>query len=425
MTVTQRPGRTRRHRSGGVLAAVALLAGAIAPAALISATSSVASADATHIINGDFPAGGPKIIDTGGIAPRSAFGGHVVHGIPNIDSIPNFSDHFNVKGLNGTGQVQNQWLDNFVGHLPQLGGTTTINAPIIPVSLNLLNPDGTTFQYVDATQFTSKFVNSPNFQNSTYSSSSTPTQIQDAIQRSEFASTAKPDWHTMLAADPKAGVVMNVPFGDWFIRHLNRCGCNLNEIDVTAFLNLFFNTIVDAINGGVITPQDISTFMFPDTYLFFNGDPAQCCVLGFHTYVFDDQAVPGKEVRWVINYSSWISPNIFRGGVQDVTANSHELGETFNDPFVVSDGIHGLTPWWQAPNGNCQNDMETGDVVEGLPNDVFPVTINGFTYHPQNEALLQWFITGTPSNALHGAFSYPDESVLPTAATFQNVNCTP
>jgi hypothetical protein len=100
------------------------------------------------------------------------------------------------------------------------------------------------------------------------------------------------------------------------------------------------------------------------------------------------------------------------------------MSETFADPFVVSDGIHGLTPWWLSPNGNCQNTMEVGDVIENLPNGVYSVALNGFTYHPQNEALMQWFDTGQPSDALDGAFSYPDTSVLTSPATFQNVNCT-
>jgi hypothetical protein len=69
--------------------------------------------------------------------------------------------------------------------------------------------------------------------------------------------------------------------------------------------------------------------------------------------------------------------------------------------------------------------MEVGDVIENLPDGVFAETQNGFTYHPQNIALMQWFDTGQPSNALDGAFSYPDESVLTSAATFQNVKCAP
>jgi hypothetical protein len=34
---------------------------------------------------------------------------------------------------------------------------------------------------------------------------------------------------------------------------------------------------------------------------------------------------------------------------------------------VVSDNVHNLTPFWLAPNGNCDTTLETGDVIEGLP----------------------------------------------------------
>jgi hypothetical protein len=91
------------------------------------------------------------------------------------------------------------------------------------------------------------------------------------------------------------------------------------------------------------------------------------------------------EQRWVLNYSSWISPELFGPTFVDVTALSHEIAETYNDPFVVSDNVHNLTPFWLAPNGNCGDVLETGDVIEGLPNATFPVNLNGFLYHPQNE----------------------------------------
>jgi hypothetical protein len=167
----------------------------------------------------------------------------------------------------------------------------------------------------------------------------------------------------------------------------------------------------------------MSSFLFPNTFLFFNGDPNQCCVLGFHTYDVE----PGgpmngfREKRYVMDYSSWISPGIFGGNAfVDVTALSHELSEAFNDPFV-----NNATPWWLAPNGNCQNNLETGDVIEGLPNATIPITTNGVTYHPQNEALIQWFADVTPSNAINGAYSYPDTGVLTTASTPRKPNCAP
>ena len=111
----------------------------------------------------------------------------------------------------------------------------------------------------------------------------------------------------------------------------------------------------------------------------------------------------------------------------NLTALSHEIAETYNDPFVASDGVHNITPWWLAPNGLCQNDLETGDVIETLPNSLFPITLNThsgpFTYHPQNEALLQWFASETPSSAFGGAYSFPDMTVLTSANVSQRPGC--
>jgi hypothetical protein len=166
-------------------------------------------------------------------------------------------------------------------------------------------------------------------------------------------------------------------------------------------------TIIGRAEHGDITQHDISTFLFPNTYLY-SGNPNNCCTLGYHTF---DYEVVNKTPRfYVVNYSSWISPNLFCCGFRDVTALSHEVAEIFNDPFVTYDGIHNVSQVWLSPNGNCQNSIEVGDVVEGLANTSYPITMNGFTYHPQNEALLQWFTGG--SDSLHGAVSYPDEQVL-------------
>jgi hypothetical protein len=95
------------------------------------------------------------------------------------------------------------------------------------------------------------------------------------------------------------------------------------------------------------------------------------------------------------------------------------MNEAFNDPFVGNQ-----TPWWLAPNGNCQNDLEPGDVIEGLPNAQYTIALNGYTYHVQNEAMLQWFAGITPSSAIHKTYSYPDTTVLTSASVSQTPNCT-
>jgi hypothetical protein len=69
--------------------------------------------------------------------------------------------------------------------------------------------------------------------------------------------------------------------------------------------------------------------------------------------------------------------------------------------------------------------MTSGDVIEGLPHEVYPITLKGVTYHSQNEALLQWVAWQTPSSAIDGAYSYPDKSVLTAAPKSQKFACAP
>jgi hypothetical protein len=150
-----------------------------------------------------------------------------------------------------------------------------------------------------------------------------------------------------------------------------------------------------------------------------------CCVLGFHGFdVEPGDASNGNRTRYyVMNYSSWISPGFFPPGIQDVTAHSHEVAETFNDPFVGFDGIHNITPFWLNAAGQCQDLMEVGDVIEDLPNPTVPVTIGGFTYHPQTVAELPWFEFKSPSFAINNSYSYPNENVLTALSAPQALNC--
>ena len=283
--------------------------------------------------------------------------------------------------------------------------------------------------YSDATQYVKPVLSSPVFSDSFYSSSDEPTQFTDAIQRAEFIQKADDQWHTLLkprVATPRTMVLLK---GTYFFS-LNADGtcCAYVLIDYNTFVNaLFPATATDtttpvgaAENAGDVHTADISSFLFPNAFLYF-GVPGNCCVLGFHSYDLEPGGASNgfREKRYVLNYSSWISPGLFGPTFTDITALSHEMAETFNDPFV-----NNATPWWLSPNGNCQNNLETGDVIEGLPNSVYPIVLDGKTYHPQNEALLQWFAGVTPSTAISKAYSYPDTNVLTSANVSQTVGCT-
>jgi hypothetical protein len=366
---------------------------------------------------------------------RSRIGqGHTNSGTQFLETLLNWNGHFRANGVDGSGARQVIWYYNMLGNRPELGGTTVINAPIIPVNVDLRNFDGSP-RFVNgqplishAQQFVQPVLDSPVFQNASFSSSPVPTQFTDAVQRAEFAHSAKDDWHTLLSPVVRTTRTMTLIRGTYqFALNPDGTCCRFILVDVNAFFDALFpatpgdtTTVIGATQAaGEMTTQDLSSFLFPNTFLFI-GTPSNCCILGFHSFDFEPI---GIGQAYVMNYSSWISPGLFGGGFQDVTALSHEIAETYNDPLVAFDGVHNITPWWLAPNGNCQNDLETGDVIEGLPNAVFPMTMNGFTYHPQNEALLQWFEFESPSSALGGAYSYPNTSTLTQLSAPQNVNC--
>lgn len=359
--------------------------------------------------------------------------------ISGIDSLVNFTGDFDTPGFDPFGNPQTHWLWDMMGNPPEQGGLTTIDAPIIPVEVDLLDDNGDVRVInghplvYDPTMFLDKVLKSPVFSKAKFSSSDKPTQITDAVQRAEFFNRMEPNWHTLLTPIVRPKQVMRIPAGRYFFA-LNPDGscCAFVLVDIDKFVDLLFpttptntTTIIGAAeHSGAIRTIDFSTFLFPNTYLYFNGDPNQCCVLGFHSYDLEpgDANNGNRERRYVLNYSSWISEGLFGGGFQDITALSHEVAESYNDPFVGTDG-YGITPWWLSPNGNCQDDLEDGDVIEGLPDGVFPMKLNGFLYHPQNEALLQWFAFKSPSDALGGAYSYPNMNTLTALSAPQNAGC--
>ena len=107
--------------------------------------------------------------------------------------------------------------------------------------------------------------------------------------------------------------------------------------------------------------------------------------------------------------------------MNDVSSLSHEVAEWQDDPF----GNNPTKPWGHIGQvAGCQNNLEVGDVIEGLPDSTFPMTMpNGFTYHPQNEALLSYFARQTHSTAIHGAYSYPNENTLRSISPPERAFC--
>jgi hypothetical protein len=358
--------------------------------------------------------------------------------LPGIDSIVNFTGQFNANGIGVDGSPQNLWSFSMVGNDPQEGGTTLIPAPIIPVSLDLLAADGSVAMHYDVSPFVLPTLLSPIFFPAKFLSSPHPTQWGDADMRATFFHSMRQDWHTLLNPQLKRSMTMTLPFGKYVAQPNSDGSCCLFVlVDDATFQNLLFpptfpvdnTTLIGAAElNGDMTTKDLTTFLFPNTYLYENGDVNQCCVLGFHT--FDSEpGIPanGNLPRaYMMDYSSWITPGLFGAGFQDVTALSHEVAETFNDPFVGFDNVHNITPWWLS-GSQCQDLLEVGDVVESLPANVtIPVkNILGQTYNLQNVALLQWFEFQQHSDAFQAAYSFPSKDALPDLSPFENPGCAP
>jgi hypothetical protein len=309
------------------------------------------------------------------------------------------------------------------------------------VTLDLRNFDGSPrfvngqplISHPDA--FVQPVLNSPVFSNANFSSSDVPTQFPDAVQKAEFGNHARPDWHTLLQPVVKTGQTMVLIRGTYrFALNTDGSCCSYILVDEGTFINKLFPPVAPPDNStvmgaaevaGDVTTKDISTFLFPNTFLYANNDPTECCVLGFHSFDIEPgDASNGNQLRfYVMNYASWITPGVLGPVFQDVTPLSHEMAELFNDPFIGFDGIHNVTPFWLNPAGQCQDVMEVGDVIEDLPNPTVPITINGFTYHPQTVALLPWFAFTSNSFAINDAYSYPNETVLTAISSPQPLNC--
>jgi hypothetical protein len=352
--------------------------------------------------------------------------------IDGLNTLATFSGAFTAQAGPSAGQ---DFRFTMIGNDPLVGGTTEFPANLDEVSLQLLNADGSVFQTVKFDPFEQLTLESPNFEPLDYRSGHN-IEYADAVHRAEFYNTMKNNWHTLFIPNVVNKVTLTVP------RFVNIQLQNGNIIQARSYFTgtaadgstfvlmlsplfnlLFSNEVVNEINLGNFTTNGMNFALLPNTFLFnLNvsnpNTPGSCCVLGFHTY-FRDSSFP--QSRWVTQYASWISPGLFGAGFEDVTALSHETTEAVADPFV-----NNATPNWQFPGEPptakvCQANLEEGDPIEVLANATAAIEVKegnkfDFIYHPQNIPLYEWFEMGATSNAIDGAFSFPDETVLPHSA---------
>jgi len=313
-----------------------------------------------------------------------------------IFSVPHFSGSFESQGK--------AYPFTMVGKKPQSNKTTQIPVQIIPISLffeEFADENGVPI-VLDPGAIMPRVQASPNFHDAEYATGTT--QFADAVQRAEFDAVAGKDWHTLLGA-PKLlkPLRIAVPRGDAKVYRNPSTGVLYAIVDTDFFLSQL-NTIIQMAN---LSSDALAIALTQNVFLAPQKDIKKCCVLGFHTSFDTGEMAQVKFVQTFI-WASWVEQGILGPGLADVTPMSHEISEWMNNPFGSN-----AVPSWQVPNSTgCQSNLETGDPLALMPNAGYPVLIDGFTYHPQNQVLMQWFQRGATSDAFEGALSFPDQSMM-------------
>ncbi len=257
------------------------------------------------------------------------------------------------------------YSDVFLGSAPSGGGSTTIPTEIIPVKLKYGTTVENPLKKIGGVTLVQNTVNSPLFQNGIdFNQGGTDlgsTQYEDAVQRASFwgITGTNPSYHVLLGQPTVEPVLtLTVPLSQGTLT--KDFGVSVLNVNI----NWFDSKIQSALGG--VSSSVLPIYMITNTYLV---DP-QCCIGGYHNYA-------SSKVYDVFTY-------IQKSGAfsEDVSALSHELGETINDPTTTNSSPCGI--------------YETGDPLENEANyGTYPYGLGGFTYHLQDLALPPYF--GAPA----------------------------
>ncbi len=304
--------------------------------------------------------------------------------------------------------------------------STTVEADITPIVVNI---DGRTFSGNDVLGAT---LASPQFALNDYGSTPYATnggfargaggtlsqgdagnqlQLEDATMRAQFNQVAASPYHLTLHPNVLPAVTINVPSHQGTLLQSGR-GAVFADIDIGWWSSQINNLLTKA------DPTHLPIYLTNDVLLFQGKDVFNCCVIGYHGTKATGNGggssnSKGNAKVQTFAWASYISPGVYarpNGGVywalQDIHALSHEIAEWGDDPFVNNTVEPWLTP--TAPQYGCTGYLETGDPVVGIgfamgtntyaqgPNPDGSQSADGY-YHPEDEALLPWFMRTAPN----------------------------
>jgi hypothetical protein len=236
-------------------------------------------------------------------------------------------------------------------------------------------------------------------------------QLEDATMRAQFSKTGASNYHLRLAPHVNPAVTINVPQNQGTLLQSGR-GVIFADVNITWWSAQIKNLETKA------DPTHLPIYLTNSVMLYVGKDPGNCCVIGYHGTIPTGLGggsgnTNGNANLQTFAWASWVQPGIYarpNGGtdwaLQDIHALSHEVAEWGDDPFVNNYVNPWLTP--TAPQYGCTGILETGDPVVGIgfsmgtntyqqgPNPNGTQSADG-TYHPEDEALLPWFLRTAPN----------------------------
>ena len=313
-------------------------------------------------------------------------------------------------GYSVTSPLDHQaYLGNMIGRTPFFNGhrTTTIQVYLVPVKLTFAD-SGFVFDPLAADacigndNVTHQFLQSPLVNNAPFVMNGVnvgSTQYVDAFQRANFwGYVAGTPYHTLLNVTTLPEISLSVPISEGSTYYAQTCGY-YGSMDNDWWDGIVQNTLIPSLAAQGVGPTSLPIFLFDSVVSYTGGDPNNCCVLGYHGAYTPNNIL---QTYSVINYDT-------SGFVLDIGTASHEIAEWMDDPVGTNP-----TPAW----GNigqvqgCQNNLEVGDPLSGT---YFPgVTLNGYTYNPQELAFFPWYFRLSPSFSAGGQYS--DNATFSTGA---------
>jgi hypothetical protein len=259
-------------------------------------------------------------------------------------------------------------------------------------------------------------------------------QLQDATMRAQFNQTGSSAYHLGLNPTVHAPITIVVPGNKGTLLQSGR-GVIFASVNVQWWATQIQNLDTSL---GYVEPTHLPLYLTNKILLHIGLDPTNCCIIGFHgagpvpsgnETAYGPGHGNGNQPIQTFAWASWVTPGIYarpNGGVnwalQDIHAISHEVAEWADDPFINNFVEPWLTP--TAPQYGCTNILETGDPVVdigfAMGTNTFEQGLNpngtqsadGY-YHPEDEALLPWFMRTAPNTV-----SEPTQSPSPNIGRY-------